>query len=134
MNVAVDTNVTFTLSGENRKVTVDALELDDFVQSLWAKGSETAKLDADGKPVMRDGETVKVREVPWATVDEEFGNWLKAQMNGSDVKLKRSEIRSIWENSGGIWARKNERWHARERESESPTSQPSSDARYSESE
>lgn len=130
MNVLIDTDVVFTLNGDGRKVVLDALELDEFVQSMWAKAPLVAQKGADGAAVMKDGQPVEEKEIQWAEIDLQFGDWLRAKCNGVTPALKKSEVRGIWANAGGVWAKKNARWREPEPESASPTSPPSTDPRY----
>lgn len=141
MNIVIDIDVTFTLAGDGRKLTLDALELEDFVQSLW--GAPKEKKDNNGNVIMQDGVPAMVRTLgdEWENViDQQFGDWLRARANGMNPPLKRSEVRIIWVevnkqddkgNSLSPWAKKNEISRKQALESDSQTSQPSSDPRYS---
>ena len=136
MNVNIDGGFTFNLPG-GREITVDALELDEMYWQIWESaatkevdGVLVPRRDKDGAIVTdAQGQPVPGRFLDWkADVDGKFGDWLKAQANGID--LKRSEIRGIWESAGDVWAKKNESWRTPAALNGSPILQGSTDPRF----
>lgn len=129
MNIAIDTTVTFDLPGD-RHVTVDALELEDFISGLWdTKGIMKPVLDGAGKPVLDgDGKPKERRELDWSVITHELAAWIKTQ---TGVEIKRSEAIAIWKKAPGVWAKKNASWDAPEpAQPDLPTLPDSSDPRW----
>lgn len=127
MQVTIDPTVIFELRDKTLLVRVDALDLDEFMSSMWGKAKEIPKLDG-GQPVLgEDGKPVMVKTLTYLEIEDGVRAFLKSQGCTAD-DLKRSELRGIWENAGDVWAKKNESW--KKQAADSPTSQPAMDPRF----
>lgn len=126
MKIVIDTSVTFELP-DDRQVKVDALELNEFRETLFdAKGVNPK--DEHGNPKLDESGKQMPRMLPWDIIIADLTSWVKEK---TEVVLSRSEAVAIWKLAAKAWAEKNASWDGEGAGAPgSPTSPPPSDPRF----
>lgn len=136
MNIVLDTMLTFDLPGD-RHISLDVLELQEFIDLLWETKGKDPEKDAAGNVLQGPDGKPLPRTLPWPVICEEVQKWIKDK---AGAELKKSEAMALWgavtrRDDGGkgqtILEKKRASWLAPAADAPgSPNSPNSSDPRF----